>query len=110
MMAFVGETCAKRWQHRAEVLVDGVRIQAIGHDDLNMRPVPSAQSRNHPSVIAAEPFARGWMREIVVAISRGGSHPDAPDRRVTDDGVFNRRVECGARMRVNRVDTPISVA
>src|SRR5215472_9060381 len=72
-----------------------------------MRRPSAVLSHNHQGVIAAEPFARRWMGEIVVTVFRRGSHADVPNRRVADDGIFNRRVERRTGMSINRVDAPV---
>src|SRR5262245_19935624 len=60
-------------------------------------------------VIAAKAFTRRRVSEIVVAVPRRGSYPNAPGRRVADDSILNRDVEGRAGMRVKRDDATIGV-
>src|SRR5262245_775405 len=104
-MPTVCEQAPQFGQHRPQLLVDGVRVQPVGDDDLHVWPSRRVQRCERSSILLAQSFTSRWMGQIVIATRGSRALTYGTRSRRRDDVLVDGRVQRGARIRIERVES-----
>ncbi len=105
----VGQEAAKRRQQRAKLFVDGVRVEAVRHDDLDLWVTRQIQPRERAGVVFTQPLTERWMRQVVIPARGGRAHAHVARARVADDTLVKRRIQRAARMHVDAIEPRVRI-